>query len=65
MENIIWKMMINNAKVHLRSIKESDMTDPENQPITVWQISEVLALLTGKLKEDIVLEIVGNRKSVH
>lgn len=54
MENPLWKMMIKNAKTHIKSF------DPNknSELITVWQISEVLAMLTGKLKEDIVLELM-------
>lgn len=54
MENPLWKMMINNAKAYLR--------DPERKNeggaiIDAFQISEVLAVVTGKTKEDIILEL--------
>lgn len=54
MENPLWKMMINNAKAHLR-----DKTIPEEQKISAFQMSEVLSVLTGKLPADIVMEIGG------
>lgn len=54
MNNPLWKMMINNAQAHLR-----DKTIPEEQKISAFQMSEVLAVLTGKLPADIVIEIGG------
>lgn len=53
-ESDYYRMMITNAKAHIRntSINEEDKFD-------AFQISEVLAILTGKRKEDIVMEI-GN-----
>ena len=47
-------MMINNAKAYLKTF---DPTKQIEMEITIFDISEVLAICTGKLKEDIVLEI--------
>ena len=57
MINIYYNMMINNAKAYLESCKEKN-EDPE---ITIFNFSETLAILTGKLKEDIVCDISGIR----
>lgn len=46
-------MMLNNTKAYL---KTSNPLDPNS--IDAFRISEVLAICTGKLKEDIVLELL-------
>jgi len=56
MENPYYQMMINNARAFVRSNK--NQADVENQ-ISIFEISEVLAICTGKLKEDIVIELSG------
>lgn len=56
MENPYYQMMINNARAFVQSNK--DQMDVENQ-VSIFEISEVLAICTGKLKEEIVLEIAG------
>jgi len=56
MNNPYYQMMINNAREFVKSNKYQP--DIENQ-ISIFEISEVLAICTGKLKEDIVIEISG------
>lgn len=56
MENPYYQMMINNARQFIKSNKTQ--SDVENQ-ISIFEISEVLAICTGKLKEDIVIEIAA------
>jgi len=53
MENELYKMMITNAKAFLQDKEVS------KEGIDAFRISEVLAICTGKLKEDIVLELAG------
>ena len=55
MENPYYKMMINNARAFVRSSKNQEDVDR----ISIFEISEVLAICTGKLKADIVIEISG------
>ena len=58
MDNILYRMMISNLKEYLRN------SDPNNQDvINAFRISEVLAIATGKLKEDIILELTQNEKN--
>lgn len=57
MNNPLYDLMIANAAAYLKNLTLEDKLNPET--ITIWQISEVLALLTGKLKEDVVLDIVN------
>lgn len=52
-------MMIANAKMY---IKEHPNSDTSIDTVSIWQISEVLAICTGKLKEDIVSEIIDIKK---
>ena len=48
-----YKMMINNAKHYLRN------SDPlSDDCINGFRIAEVLAICTGKLKEDVLLDLV-------
>lgn len=58
MDNVLWNMMMNNARVHLNSINPEK---PTSDDIDVFRISEVLAILTGKLKEEIVIEIIKTK----
>lgn len=51
MENSLWHLMISNASHFL--LKQS----AQNPEISIFEISDVLAICTGKLKEDIVAEI--------
>jgi len=53
MDNPLYKMMINNAKAFLR---ENSVN--ENEGINAFRISEVLAICTGKRKEDIFAELL-------
>jgi len=48
-------MMINNAKPYLESCREKD----EEPEISIFNFSEILAICTGKLKEDIIYDISG------
>lgn len=56
MENELYKMMINNAKQHL---KEQDPNKPKEDDFDVFEISEVLALCLCKPKEDVVMDIIN------
>jgi len=51
--NPYYQMMINNARNYLRKEHE----DP-NDVINAFEISQVLAVLTGKLKEDVLQDII-------
>lgn len=62
MENLLYDLMITNAAVYLKNLTIDDKLNPET--ITVWHISEVLALVTGKLKEDIVIDIINESKNL-
>ncbi|QQO97266.1 hypothetical protein M1M30_gp163 [Maribacter phage Colly_1] len=56
MANEYYQMMINNAKEHL----ESAPSHPVNGVYpNAFQISEVLAITTGKLKEEIVIDLIN------
>lgn len=49
-----YQMMINNAKAYIKNV------DPLNEDcIDAFRISEVLALCTGRLKEEILLELLN------
>jgi hypothetical protein len=56
MKNILYKMMIRNFRNYLDTTETSDL---EGVVPSIWTISEVIAIGTGKLKEDIVLDIVN------
>jgi hypothetical protein len=60
MENELWKMMISNAQDYLSSTTEVERET--GRVVTAMQISEVLAVCTGKLKEDIILELALSNK---
>jgi len=58
MNNLLYQMMINNLRNYLDQIDpNATYTNQEDVPISIWTISEVLAIATGKLKEDIAVEI--------
>jgi len=57
MENDLWKLMIVNAKQYLQSANPNG--DPE--VINAFRISEVLAICTGKLKEDVIIELISSK----
>lgn len=58
MNNTLYKMMISNLKEHLRN------SDPNDQDtLNAFRISEVLAIATGKLKADIILELTQNENN--
>ena len=48
-----YKMMINNAKEYLQN---ADTLSEDC--ITAFEISQVLAICTGKLKEEIVMDLI-------
>jgi hypothetical protein len=58
MDNLYYQMMIKNAAYHLRT-KNKFETDSEQRPLDVFEISEVLSILTCKLKEDIISDIIS------
>lgn len=53
--------MIINAGNYISELNP-DIYDSDN--ISIFQISEVLAICTGKLKEDIVIDIIENMQSI-
>lgn len=55
MDNILYRMMITNIQSYIKK------HNPEDNPdmITSFQFSEVLAIAIGKLKEDIIMDIVS------
>lgn len=59
MENDLYKMMIANANNHIKNI---DTLNPKDEDVSIFQISEVLSLCTGKSKEDITLDIINYNK---
>ncbi len=61
MENEFYKMMLGNANSHVATI---DTANPKAEDITIFQISEVLAICTGKLKEDIAMDIINYNKTL-
>ena len=61
MENEFYKMMIGNVNSHVATI---DTANPKAEDITIFQISEVLAICTGKTKEDIVMDIISYNKTL-
>lgn len=56
MQNDVYKLMIANANEHIAS---QDLNNPKPDDITIFQISEVLALCLSKLKEDVVMDIIN------
>tara|TARA_B110000008_G_C16551556_1_gene396515 strand:+ start:101 stop:277 length:177 start_codon:yes stop_codon:yes gene_type:complete len=56
MENEIYKLMISNAKQH---IKEQDANNPKADDFNIFRISEILALCLCKRKEDIIMDIIN------
>lgn len=63
MKNPLYDLMITNATVYLKNLNIDDKLSSET--ITVWHISEVLALVTGKLKEDIIIDIVNKHSELY
>lgn len=60
MNNPLYQMMIRNAATHLRKLNPNQVyKSEEDTPVTIWQISEVLALVLAKTKEDIVADIIN------
>lgn len=57
MNNPLYQMMIRNAAVYARSFKATDSIEKKNDQVSIFEIASVLAIVTGKLKEDIVVEI--------
>jgi len=60
MNNPLYQMMIRNAAMHLRKLNPNQVYKSEEDiPVTIWQISEVLAVVLAKTKEDIVIDIIN------
>jgi len=58
MENVLYKMMISNASVH---VSKQNPLNPERDGFDAFKISEVLAIVLGKSKEDILMDIVNSK----
>lgn len=59
MENIYYKMMINNAKQYLKNVDpNAPIKSIDDKPLNAFDISSVLSIVTGKLKEDIVVDLI-------
>ena len=56
MDNILYKMMVKNAKIQLDS---QNPEKPKKDDFNIFNISEVLAMLVGKLKEDVIQDIIN------
>lgn len=63
MENIYYKMMINNARTYLKNQDpDAKFSSIEDKPLNAFEISNVLSIVTGKLKEDIVIDLIKGVK---
>lgn len=52
-------MMINNARTYLKNQDpDANYSSIENKPLNAFEISNVLAIVTGKLKEDIIIDLI-------
>jgi len=60
MENELYKMMINNAREHL---KQQNPELPKEDDFNIFKISEILALCLCKSKEDIIMDIIKPKES--
>ena len=60
MNNPLYKMMILNAKAYLKSASDEDKVGLEH--LDAFKISEVLALVLGKTKEDVMSDIIRDEK---
>jgi hypothetical protein len=56
MENVLYKMMIKNAREHL---KNQNPEIPKEDDFSIFRISEVLSLCLCKSKEDIIMDIIN------
>ena len=56
MKNELYKMMINNAREHL---KQQNPELPKEDDFSIFKISEVLALCLCKDKEEIIIDIIN------
>jgi len=56
MENELYKMMVRNAKVQIES---QDPNNPKPDDFNIFTISEVLAMLVCKTKEDVMSDILN------
>ena len=59
MKNELYKMMINNAREHL---KQQNPELPKEDDFSIFKISEVLALCLCKDKEEIIIDIIKSQK---
>ncbi|MCK9416959.1 hypothetical protein M0Q97_09905 [Candidatus Dojkabacteria bacterium] len=52
-------MMINNAKQYLKNTDpNATIKSTDDKPLNAFDISNVLSIVTGKLKEDIIIDII-------
>lgn len=58
MENELYKMMINNAK---HQIESQNANEPKKEDFNIFVISEVLAMLVCKTKEDVMTDILFSK----
>ena len=57
--NIYYKMMINNAKQYLKNTDpNATIKSTDDKPLNAFDISNVLSIVTGKLKEDIIIDLI-------
>lgn len=59
MDNILWKMMLNNIRTYLKQFPSVEK-DPD-----VWTISKVLSIANCKTKEDVFSEIALGDESIN
>lgn len=52
-------MMINNARAYLKNQNpEATYKSIEDKPLNAFEISNVLSIVTGKLKDDIIIDFI-------
>lgn len=56
MDNELYKMMVLNARTH---IEDQDPANPQKEDFNIFNISEVLAMLVCKTKEDVIHDILN------
>lgn len=56
MDNVLYKFMINNAK---RKIESQNPLYPKESDFDIFQISEILAMLVCKTKDDVLSDILN------
>lgn len=59
MNNPLYQMMIRNAALHISKINpNATYKSEEDIPTSIWTISEVLAIVLAKTKEDVLFDII-------